>query len=102
MIGHPLDTIKTKMQGQVNYKAGSAWSTLSKVVRTEGVLALYRGLLPPLLGSSLFRSIQVSVVYGLRPKLICSLVHMVLHMVTCPARHLRQRFHILQDSSHVL
>lgn len=63
LVGHPLDCIKTKMQAQAGYGTGGAWRTLVTVVRTEGFLALYRGLLPPLLGSSVYRSVQFSV-YG--------------------------------------
>jgi solute carrier family 25 (mitochondrial carnitine/acylcarnitine transporter), member 20/29 len=61
LIGHPLDTVKTKMQAQAGYMTGSALRTLTDVVRKEGFLALYRGLLPPLVGSSIFRSVQFSV-----------------------------------------
>jgi solute carrier family 25 carnitine/acylcarnitine transporter 20/29 len=62
LVGHPIDTLKTLQQ--TTYRAGgSAIATLAHVVRTEGLLALYRGLLPPLLGSSVFRSVQFSV-YG--------------------------------------
>jgi solute carrier family 25 carnitine/acylcarnitine transporter 20/29 len=61
LIGHPLDTVKTKMQAQGAYVQGGAWRTLRAVARSEGFLALYRGLLPPLLGSSVFRSVQFSV-----------------------------------------
>lgn len=63
LLGHPIDTIKTTMQTQPAYARGSAWRTLTAFVRAEGVLALYRGLLPPLLGSSVFRSVQFAV-YG--------------------------------------
>lgn len=38
-------------------------STLTKVVKTDGFLGLYRGLLPPLAGSIFFRSVQFAV-YG--------------------------------------
>jgi solute carrier family 25 carnitine/acylcarnitine transporter 20/29 len=49
--------------GSAVYQRGSALRTLATLVRTEGVLSLYRGLLPPLLGSSVFRSVQFSA-YG--------------------------------------
>jgi solute carrier family 25 carnitine/acylcarnitine transporter 20/29 len=51
------------MQAQSNYFTGSATRTLLNVVKNEGFLALYRGLLPPLIGSAIFRSVQFSV-YG--------------------------------------
>jgi len=63
IVGHPIDTIKTQMQAGVGYQRGGAFRTLASLVRAEGVLALYRGLLPPLLGSSIFRSVQFSA-YG--------------------------------------
>jgi solute carrier family 25 carnitine/acylcarnitine transporter 20/29 len=61
LIGQPLDTVKTKMQAQGNYMRGGMVNTFSTVVKNEGFFALYRGLLPPLIGSSIFRSIQFGV-----------------------------------------
>jgi len=61
LIGQPLDTVKTKMQAQGNYMRGGMLNTFSTVVRNEGFFALYRGLVPPLIGSSIFRSIQFGV-----------------------------------------
>jgi solute carrier family 25 carnitine/acylcarnitine transporter 20/29 len=63
LVGHPIDTLKTQMQAGVGYQRGGAFATLATLVRNEGVLALYRGILPPLLGSSIFRSVQFSA-YG--------------------------------------
>ena len=94
LIGHPFDTIKTKMQAEPAFMnkvrsaprrvhAGSPVLTIRRcrpanrpflfpqgmiasfrtVVQTQGVRGLYRGLLPPLLGSSIFRSVQFAV-YG--------------------------------------
>ena len=51
------------MQTRPEYARGSAWRTATAFVRAEGPLALYRGLLPPLIGSSIFRSIQFAA-YG--------------------------------------
>lgn len=61
LIGQPLDTVKTKMQAQGSYMRGGMFNTFSNVVKNEGFLALYKGLLPPLIGSSIFRSIQFGV-----------------------------------------
>ena len=60
LVGHPLDTIKTKMQAQNIYANTSAYKTLLTVFKSEGIKGLYRGLLPPLVGSSIFRSVQFS------------------------------------------
>lgn len=32
--------------------------TFTRVVRYEGFMGLYKGLLPPLIGSSIFRAVQ--------------------------------------------
>ena len=58
VVGQPLDSVKTKMQAQSGYQSRSMLQTLAHVVRTEGVVGLYRGILPPFIGSSMFRSIQ--------------------------------------------
>lgn len=88
IVGHPLDTVwparhapccqrggapqpdlgdvtqvKTKMQSQAGYAQGGAIRTLSTVVKTEGFMALWRGLPAPLAGSMVFRSVQFSA-YG--------------------------------------
>jgi len=68
-VGHPFDTIKTKMQAQSGYIAsGGFLQTLSKVWRQEGIVGLYRGWLPPLWGSSVYRSLQFAVFEALYTK----------------------------------
>jgi hypothetical protein len=63
-IANPTDLLKTRMQADARYAASSALQTARAIVASEGVRGLYRGLLPPLLGSSLFRSVQFSVYAG--------------------------------------
>jgi len=58
LVGHPIDSVKTRMQADARYAATSALQTARAVLASEGVRGLYRGLLPPLLGSSVFRSVQ--------------------------------------------
>uniref|UniRef100_A0A7S1UXL1 Mitochondrial carrier protein n=1 Tax=Grammatophora oceanica TaxID=210454 RepID=A0A7S1UXL1_9STRA len=51
VIGFPLDLVKTRMQtGQAQ---GGILSTASHVVRSEGILALYKGIAPPLISLSI-------------------------------------------------
>ena len=57
---HPLDTIKTKMQAQASFARAGALRTLRETLAKEGARGLYRGLLPPLFGSMVFRSLQFS------------------------------------------
>ena len=45
VVGHPFDTIKTKMQAQTKYmdSRSSYRSTVMKVIKNEGLFGLYRG-----------------------------------------------------------
>lgn len=60
-IGHPFDTIKTKMQAQRGFENHSMFNSFLKTIKTQGIRGLYRGCLPPLLGSGIFRSAQFAV-----------------------------------------
>jgi solute carrier family 25 carnitine/acylcarnitine transporter 20/29 len=55
--GHPLDTVRVRLQTQVPLPCGSMpyLNTLDctmKLVRLEGVFALFKGLVPPMLGNA--------------------------------------------------
>ena len=65
-VGHPFDTVKTKMQAQAGgagsfYRGASMRSTIAKLWSTEGIRGFYRGCLPPLWGSAVYRSAQFAV-----------------------------------------
>ena len=63
VVGHPFDTIKTKMQaqtGNMGLKQGYI-DTVKSVMRHEGPIGFYRGFYPPFVGSILYRSTQFSV-----------------------------------------
>ena len=61
VVGHPFDTIKTKMQAQSGHMEKVKYvDTIKKVYSTEGLTGFYRGWCPPTLGSMLFRSAQFS------------------------------------------
>lgn len=59
--GHPFDTIKVRMQTQGSTEG--AMTTLSRTVRNEGALALYKGVTSPLVGM-MFETAVLFVVYG--------------------------------------
>lgn len=42
VVGHPFDTIKTKMQGQVGFESSSMVQTFWKTLKTQGIRGLYR------------------------------------------------------------
>jgi solute carrier family 25 carnitine/acylcarnitine transporter 20/29 len=63
-VGHPFDSIKTKMQAQEGFAGGKGGgggmlSTLRHVLKTQGVGGLYKGWVPPMWGSGIYRSTQV-------------------------------------------
>ncbi len=49
------------MQAEKAYEGLGTWKTFTKIVRTDGPLGLYRGCIPPLFGSGMFRAIQFAV-----------------------------------------
>lgn len=60
IVGHPFDTIKTKMQAQKGYENFSMFKTFKIVIAKDGLTGLYRGCIPPLWGSGIYRSAQFS------------------------------------------
>ena len=58
MVGHPFDTIKTRMQAMPGFESRSMIRSFVKTVHDQGIRGLYRGALFPLLGSGIYRSTQ--------------------------------------------
>lgn len=58
--GHPLDTIKSRMQLDASHKTSSAWAVTLSMWRTEGPLSFFRGCVPPLWGSMIYRGVMLS------------------------------------------
>uniref|UniRef100_A0A1I7SGX6 Calcium-binding mitochondrial carrier protein Aralar1 n=1 Tax=Bursaphelenchus xylophilus TaxID=6326 RepID=A0A1I7SGX6_BURXY len=72
---YPIDLVKTRMQnqrtgsviGEVMYK--NSWDCFKKVVKFEGVLGLYRGLLPQIIGVAPEKAIKLTMNDLVRDKL---------------------------------
>ncbi|RMX53075.1 hypothetical protein pdam_00024143, partial [Pocillopora damicornis] len=87
-VGHPFDTIKTKMQAQHGFETEGMFKSFAKTVKSQGMRGLYRyimyksflhvlkretgnnplvvlktfrGCIPPLWGSGIYRSSQFAV-----------------------------------------
>jgi hypothetical protein len=61
IVGHPLDTIKTKMQAEKGSMGRTnLFGAIGNVYRQHGLLGYYKGWLPNFWGSIIFRSIQFS------------------------------------------
>ena len=62
---HPLDVVKTRFQIQTTGKPGdpnyytSVFDCMRKMARNEGVLSLYKGVLPPVLVETPKRAVKV-------------------------------------------
>lgn len=64
VVGHPMDTVKAKMQAQAGFMKGEdagMMGVIRRVWRTEGAVGFFRGVVPPLFGSSVYRSAQFAV-----------------------------------------
>mmetsp|Transcript_16982 Transcript_16982/g.22005 ORF Transcript_16982/g.22005 Transcript_16982/m.22005 type:complete len:291 (+) Transcript_16982:74-946(+) len=59
--GHPLDNIKAMMQMEQRYRGWSWLRVASDLWRKEGLHAFFRGVMPPLWGSALYRGTMMSV-----------------------------------------
>jgi hypothetical protein len=59
VIGYPLDVIKTHMQTSSGATTSTSfWRIGSSLVRTQGIFALYRGVLSPLLSLGLVNTLN--------------------------------------------
>ena len=61
VVGHPFDTVKTKMQAQASFGSQSMGATMRQIWGSEGLRGFYRGCVPPMWGSAVYRSAQFSV-----------------------------------------
>jgi hypothetical protein len=64
LCGYPLDSIKTRMQTHP-YK--NALDCLNTTIKTEGIRGLFRGIVAPLISTSMSRSMTVSVYTDAKP-----------------------------------
>mmetsp|Transcript_13386 Transcript_13386/g.39837 ORF Transcript_13386/g.39837 Transcript_13386/m.39837 type:complete len:276 (+) Transcript_13386:240-1067(+) len=62
VVGHPFDTVKTKMQvGTQGYGGLGTLASARQILATDGLVGFYRGCLPPMWGSAVYRSAQFAV-----------------------------------------
>ncbi len=59
--GHPLDTIKTRMQIDANFRGLGTVATTRKILSDFGMIGFFRGCIPPMWGSTVYRSIMMSI-----------------------------------------
>ena len=61
VVGQPLDTVKVRMQGLPSASKQSSYQVAKELFFKEGVVGLYRGGLPLVVGGSMMRSAQFGV-----------------------------------------
>ncbi|KAF7326162.1 hypothetical protein MKEN_00467800 [Mycena kentingensis (nom. inval.)] len=69
LVGQPLDTVKTRAQIAPKGMFNGPMDILTQTVRKEGVLALYKGMLSPLLGIAGVNSLLFAS-YGLSKRIV--------------------------------
>lgn len=65
-VGHGFDTIKTRLQCSPPGTYRGAFDVLTKIVRTEGVFALYKGATPPAVGWAAIDSVLLGSLHNYR------------------------------------
>eukprot|EP00929_Paragymnodinium_shiwhaense_P005344 TRINITY_DN107174_c0_g1_i1.p1 TRINITY_DN107174_c0_g1~~TRINITY_DN107174_c0_g1_i1.p1 ORF type:complete len:311 (+),score=37.89 TRINITY_DN107174_c0_g1_i1:104-934(+) len=61
IVGHPFDTVKTKMQAQSGYGSDSMRGAMRHIANSEGPIGFFRGCIPPMWGSACYRGAQFFV-----------------------------------------
>ena len=69
VVGQPLDTVKSRMQGMPSEAKSNSLTVARDVFQREGLRGLYRGGLPIFIGGSLMRSAQFGVSGTVKSKL---------------------------------
>ena len=70
LTGHPLDTVKSKMQAQSGFLNDRGMvTTIKHIFRDEGLRGFYRGVIPPAWGSMVYRSAQFAAFESVYTKL---------------------------------
>ncbi|KAK2461981.1 hypothetical protein APHAL10511_006444 [Amanita phalloides] len=65
-VGHGFDTVKTRMQCSPPGTYRGAVDVLAKIVRNEGILALYKGATPPAVGWAVIDSVLLGSLHNYR------------------------------------
>lgn len=71
-VGHGFDTVKTRMQCSPPGTYHGAMDVLTRTVRNEGILALYKGAPPPAVGWAVIDSVLLGSLHNYRLFLLSS------------------------------
>lgn len=60
LVGHPFNLVQTRMQADSAFRNSGAIATARDIMKTEGLRGFWRGLVPPLMGSTAYRGVLFS------------------------------------------
>eukprot|EP00897_Mesotaenium_endlicherianum_P008282 jgi/Mesen1/7482/ME000039S06697 len=112
LVGHPFDTIKTKIQTQAVDRVGDKvvykgpLHCASAIIRREGLAGLYRGILSPLIQNAMGVALLFGAMDWLREHLgasifaphrfvlACVLIGTIESVLYCPLEHVKARLQV--------
>ena len=99
LVGHPFDTVKTKMQAQVGFEKSNMFQSFTRTLREQGIRGLYRGCIPPIFGSGIYRSAQFAAFEGMYTFLGDNYSVMKYEIPYTGGMQVRRRMQLLESSS---
>ena len=66
IAGQPFDVVKTKMQADARFAGQSPMSVVRSIMRTEGLIGMYRGMLPILASTGVQKTVLFTANAGAR------------------------------------
>uniref|UniRef100_A0A914WNM3 Uncharacterized protein n=1 Tax=Plectus sambesii TaxID=2011161 RepID=A0A914WNM3_9BILA len=91
LAGHPLDTIKVRLQTQSDGKYRGTWHCFKSIVKNESALGLYKGMSSPLASLALVNAIVFGV-HGNVVKLFSDTTSLTAHFAAGCAAGFAQSF----------
>lgn len=99
LSGHWLDNVKARLQLDKSYHNMGIVGAIRRMWTTEGFAAFFRGCVPPLWGSAVYRSIMMSSCVQSHAARQCEEVAWpcLLNCMPCAAAQVRDELHLLRD-----
>ncbi|CCC12468.1 hypothetical protein SMACR_06548 [Sordaria macrospora] len=92
-VGHPFDTIKVRLQTTDSSRFSGPLQCVTQTIRNEGILGLYKGASPPLIGWMFMDSVMLGSLTVYRQLLRDNLFNPSWHPLHDPSRPLPSHGH---------
>ncbi len=93
LVGHPFDTVKVRLQTTNSSRFAGPLQCLSQTLRNEGILGLYKGATPPLVGWMFMDSVMLGSLTVYRRLLRDNLFNPPWHPLHDPTKPLPSHGH---------